>query len=325
MMRIDLLPPGGNTYKANLHCHTKEADAGAGFTTPAQIKALYKANGYQVIAFTDHNKLTYYNELNDDSFLALPGFEVTWNDPESLKIYHFNCYPRHDGARAEYFPLDLPFTLENVNALIKSYADRDYLVMYNHPAASFHGSFHFETEDYFGLKGIFAVEVYNHIVEKINRTGWSDGYYDAMLRGGHRLWALASDDNHSGYPSLDFPPDSPYSKYMGGFIMIKAEALSQACIMQALARGDFYACVGERGIAPQIHSMYVENDVFYADFSPVKAVYLKNTIWHCPHKLSLHDDITHVEFPLDPSWKYVRLEITDANGYKALGNPYFLP
>lgn len=323
-MKKFLLPFDGNDYKANLHCHTKEHDTGAGFTTPLQIKELYQSHGYNVVAFTDHNKLTYKGNLNDDGFLALPGFEVTWNDPETLKIYHFNCFPKHRGVKEEYFPLNLDFNVENANKLIKLYVDNDYLVMYNHPACSFHGASFYETKEFFDIKGVFAVEIYNNIVEKINRTGWSDVYYDAMLRNGRKIWAVAADDNHSGWENLDFPPDSPYSKYMGGFIMIKAKELSQDCIINSLEKGKFYSCVGKNGIAPQIHNMYIENDVFYADFSPVKSVHLKNSVWHCPHKLSFNDDITHVEFEIDKSWTYIRLEITDSNGYKALGNPYFL-
>ncbi|MCL2772303.1 MAG: hypothetical protein FWD71_03045 [Oscillospiraceae bacterium] len=323
-MRINLLPPDGNVYKANLHCHTKEYDSGAGFTTPLQIKELYKSHGYNIVAFTDHNKLTYKDYLNDDAFMALPGFEVTWNDPETLKIYHFNCFPKYCGVKEDYFPLNLEFSLENVNKLIKSYVDNDYLVMYNHPAASFHGSTFYETDEFLGLKGIFAVEIYNHIVEKINLTGRSDIYYDTMLRNGIKLWAVAADDNHSGSKELDYPPDSPYSKYMGGFVMLKAEELSHACIITALESGDFYSCVGKNGKAPQIYSMYIENNIFYADFTPVKSVHLKNSVWHCPHKLSLNGDITHVEFEIDNGWTYIRLEITDSDGYKALGNPYFL-
>jgi len=325
-MKTHLLPPGTNTYKANLHCHTKEFDSGTGYTTPQQIKELYKSHGYNIVAFTDYNKLTYKDYLNDDEFYALPGFEVLWNDPESPKIYHFNCYPKYYGVKEEYFSLDnVEFNLENANKLIKSYVDNDYLVTYNHPACTFNGSSYYETEEFLGLKGIFAMEIYNNIVEKINRTGWSDVYYDAMLRNGHKLWAVATDDNHSGNKELDFPPDSPYSKYMGGFIMIRSKDLSHGSIINALENGHFYSCVGNNGIAPKIHNMYIEDDIFYADFTPVKSVYLKNSFWHCPHQLSFHDDITHVEFKIDKSWTYIRLEITDSNGYKALGNPYFIP
>ena len=323
-MRIDLLPPDGNFYKANLHCHTKENDSGTGFTTPQQIKDLYKSNGYNIIAFTER-KLTYNDYLNDDEFLALPGLEEKrMIDSETRKIYHFNCFPKYYGVKEEYFSLDVEFSLENANKLIKSYTDNDYLVMYNHPACSFHGASFYETAEFLGLKNIFAMEIYNHIVEKINLTGWSNVYYDAMLRNGHKIWATATDDNHSGDEKLDYPPDSPYSKYMGGFIMIKAKELSHVCIISALENGEFYSCAGKNGNAPQIHSMYIDNNIFYADFSPVKSVYLKNSYWHCPHKLALNDDITHVEFEIDKTWTYIRLEITDSNGYKALGNPYYL-
>lgn len=324
-MKINLLSTEGNDYKANLHCHTKEIDSGNGLTTPEQIKELYKSYGYSIVSFTDHQKFTPREFLNDDDFLALPGLEVMWNDDESLKIYHFNCFPKHLDAK------DIPFefkgeefNISNVNKLIKSYVDNDYLVIYNHPAASFHGSAFYETKDYLDMDGIFAVEVYNNIVEKINLTGWSDSYYDAMLRHGNKLYAVAADDNHSGWETLDFPPDSPYSKYIGGFTMIRAKELSHKSIISALENGDFYACYGKNGVAPQIHSMYVENNIFYADFSPVKSVYLKNSVWNCPHKLSLKDDITHVEFEIDNSWTYARLEIIDSNGYKALGNPYYI-
>lgn len=323
-MRTELLTPNANEYKANLHCHTKEQDSGKGFTTPEQIKELYKSNGYSIVSFTGHNKLNYMDYLNDEDFLALPGLEVMWNDDETLKIFHFNCFPKHKGVKKVDFSFDNEFNNENINKLIKLYVDNDYLVVYNHPASSFHGSFSYETEDFLGMEGIFALEVYNNIVEKINRTGWSDNYYDAMLRNGHKLWAVAADDNHSGWENLDFPPDSPYSKYMGGFVMIRAEELTQESIIKSLERGDFYACSGENGNAPKIHRMYVEDNVFYADFSPVKSVYLKNSYWNCPHKLSLKDDITHVEFEIDKSWTYIRLEITDSKGHRAVSNPYFI-
>ncbi|HOP11439.1 MAG TPA: hypothetical protein PK629_08105 [Oscillospiraceae bacterium] len=322
-MRVDLLPAEGNLYKANLHCHTKEIDSGYGFSTPQQIKELYKEHGYQIIAFTD-NKLSYKDYLNDDEFMALPGFEVHWENRKTLKIYHFNCYPKYYGVKEEYFPLDLECNLVNANKLIKSYVDNDYLVMYNHPACSFHGASHYETKEFFGLQNIFAMEIYNHIVEKMNRTGWSDVYYDAMLRNGRKIWAVATDDNHSGNKDFDAPPDSPYSSYMGGFIMIKAKELNHSNIINALEKGNFYSCVGKNGIAPQIHNMYIEDHVFYADFSPVKSVYLKNPIWHCPRQLSFNDDITHFETKIDDSWTYVRLEITDSDGCKALGNPYYI-
>ena len=315
-MRIDLLASEGNIYKANLHCHSKNYDSSAGLTA-LQLKELYKSNGYNIVAFSEHEKLTYNDELNDNDFMALPAFETGLFDSETRRIFHFNCFPKHRGVKENYAKLE--YSLENANERIKSLIADGYLVVYNHPVSSFHYS-----EEFLGLEGIFAMEIYNNVVEIINRTGWSDVYYDMMLRHGHKIWAIAADDCHVGNeePVLT-PANTPYSDCMGGFVMIKAKELKNPNIITALENGAFYACVGKQGIAPQIHNMYIENNVFYADFTPVHSVYLKNSDWHCPHKLSYEDDITHVEFAIDKSWTYLRLEITDKNGHKALGNPYY--
>ena len=50
-MKRYLLPQDGQFYKANLHCHTVISD---GHLTPAEVKEAYVAQGYAVVAFTDH-------------------------------------------------------------------------------------------------------------------------------------------------------------------------------------------------------------------------------------------------------------------------------
>ena len=60
--------PESGYFKANLHCHTTLSD---GAFTPEEIKAAYKAQGYSIVAFTDHRKYVHHTELNDESFLAL--------------------------------------------------------------------------------------------------------------------------------------------------------------------------------------------------------------------------------------------------------------
>lgn len=73
MARIELLPRAYSSYKANLHCHTTYSD---GNLSPEQVKEHYKANGYSVVAFTDHNVLIDHSALNDKDFLTLVGLEV---------------------------------------------------------------------------------------------------------------------------------------------------------------------------------------------------------------------------------------------------------
>ena len=68
MSRVDLLPSNGHFYKANLHCHSTLSD---GRYTPEQLKALYLQHGYQIIAFSDHNRLVPHPELKEEGFLPL--------------------------------------------------------------------------------------------------------------------------------------------------------------------------------------------------------------------------------------------------------------
>ena len=75
-MRKYLLPETGNFYKANLHCHTNCSD---GKLSPKEVKELYKANGYSVVAYTDHNIMVDHSDLDDDGFLALSGYEFNVN------------------------------------------------------------------------------------------------------------------------------------------------------------------------------------------------------------------------------------------------------
>ena len=78
-MKIYLLPESGNFYKANLHCHTTLSDGGS---TPEQVKETYKAMGYSIVAYTDHDILIPHDDLNDENFLALHGFEMEINEPK---------------------------------------------------------------------------------------------------------------------------------------------------------------------------------------------------------------------------------------------------
>ena len=87
MARIELLPRVYGSYKANLHCHTTYSD---GNLSPEQVKEHYKANGYSVVAFTDHNVLIDHSALNDKDFLALVGLEVDTDSFLYGKKHEFN-------------------------------------------------------------------------------------------------------------------------------------------------------------------------------------------------------------------------------------------
>ena len=66
-MRKYLLPENGKFYKANLHNHTIYSD---GIKTPEEIKEVYSRNGYDIVAFTDHDAFIPHNDLTDENFFT---------------------------------------------------------------------------------------------------------------------------------------------------------------------------------------------------------------------------------------------------------------
>ena len=72
-MRINLIDKELPQYKANLHAHTTYSD---GNFTPLQVKEHYKANGYSAVAFTDHDIFVFHDELKDEGFIPLHGYEM---------------------------------------------------------------------------------------------------------------------------------------------------------------------------------------------------------------------------------------------------------
>ena len=68
-----LLPARGVDRKVNLHTHTVFSD---GIYTPQEIKTLYRARGYDAVAFTDHEVMIPHNDLTDETIVALNGVEI---------------------------------------------------------------------------------------------------------------------------------------------------------------------------------------------------------------------------------------------------------
>lgn len=74
MRILDPYAVPGSYQKAQLHCHTRRSD---GRWEPADLVRRYRDAGYAFVCFTDHDRLTQCEDLNSETFLALPGVEET--------------------------------------------------------------------------------------------------------------------------------------------------------------------------------------------------------------------------------------------------------
>lgn len=336
-MKHYLLPPTGQFYKANLHCHTTISD---GALTPEEVKRIYLEHGYSIVAYTDHDVLVPHPELNDEHFLALNGFEaeVIVTKESGLKIrktchlcyiakepdqvtmpfFHREKYfvgagknyvdrVRYDERHTDY---ERTYTPACINEMIALGKENGYFVTYNHPVWSLENY-----ADYMAYEGMDAMEIYNHSSAAEGYPEYNAVAYDDMLRGGKRIYCVSADDNHNRQPETSGRWDS-----FGGFVMIKAESLDYRTITSALERGDFYASQG-----PHIHELTLEDGMLRVTCSGAAKICLgtgrrRAGVAYCRDGELLEE----ASFRLTPDDVYVRVTVIDPRGTEAYTRAYFL-
>lgn len=329
-MMIELIKKNGTCFKANLHCHSTISD---GVMTPEELKDHYKSHGYSILAYTDHEVLVPHNELNDEDFLTIPGYEVQiYGDMELPKrlrrVSHLNFYPKDpENCRMPFYNFDdvmrldkkpdiskavydgdgneyKEYSVEGLNRLISKAKDAGFIVSYNHPTWS--------KEDsgiYTQLNGLFAMEIFNHGAYVMGHDAYCPYVYEQMLRSGSRLGCISTDDTHK-------PCD-----LFGGFTMVYAEALTHSAVIRALEKGDFYASRG-----PIIEGLWYENGMFHIECSPVKRIIVSNSGRRDPSvsvKQTQNGTITSAEFPIEDIDVFVRFTVEDEYGRTANTRAYW--
>ena len=317
MEKIYLLPRDGSFYKANLHSHTTISD---GRLTPREVKEAYKSRGYQILAVTDHRIYRNHQDLDDETFITIPAVEVDINEVSSERLapgdrtYHLNLFDtRPDYKREEkekgICPERRYRDFDYMNRYFREMAELGFLVCYNHPYWSLQNY-----DDYRGLEGIFAMEIYNHGCEHDGLYGYCPQVYDEMLRQGKRLRCLATDDNHNC-----FELDDVFSDSFGGFTMVKAQELSHGAVAEALKKGWFYSSTG-----PRIKELYLEGDELVVKTSPVQKIYVITDSSRCYRRAAkAGESLCGARFKLDGSEGYIRVTVRDEKGCHADSNAYF--
>ena len=336
-MKIHLLPENGQYYKANLHCHTTVSD---GAKTPAEVKEMYLAHGYSVVAFTDHDVLIAHPELADEKFLPLNGFEAEVMVPKesglqvrktchlcyialepdqlTMPFYHREKYLfgnapsyrdqlKYDESKPDYVR---SYTPECINEMIALGKENGFFVTYNHPTWSLE-----DFGDYTAYHGMDAMEISNFSAFSEGYPEYNERVYDDMLRAGERIYCVSADDNHNRHPETSGRWDS-----FGGFVMIKADRLEYRTVTKALQNGDFYASEG-----PKIHDLWIEDGVLHITCSGAQKICLTTGKRRAYAAYSQNGELLEeASFVLPADAIYIRLTVTDPRGYHANTRAYFL-
>lgn len=290
----------GNWYKGNLHTHSNISD---GKLSPCELVEMYKADGYDFLAITDHCIYGFHDEFNSDDFIVLPGVEL--NTPGVGNHQHRDHHVvgigipgKNSFSHGERFvPPDMDPQL-TVDAL----TSRGNIAIYAHPHWS-----HCRMDVVKGLKGLTGVEIYNHMCQ-VGGVGYSEYVYDELLWDGSEIYCFATDDTHGGYT------DS-----RGGYIVVKAEKLSHEAIVDSIISGDFYASSGA-----VIHDIVRDGDKVTVKCSPCcKIVYEGDNFPGCAvNGENGEDTLTEHTFTLVPYSKYFRFTVIDTKGHKAWTHGY---
>lgn len=338
-MKKYLLPESGNFYKANLHCHSTYSD---GKLTPAELKEFYKEHGYSIIAYTDHDIMIDHSDLADEDFLPLIGYEMEINepangrpnignfktchmcfitlDPENMKQvcwhrskYLFGGAPSHRDEVKFYEEepdYERVYSPEKINEMIKMGRDHGFFVTYNHPYWSLENY-----NDYTAYEGMNAMEICNGGCVVNGYDDYDPQSYDDMLRTGHRIYCLATDDNHNP------PVNRGTKKYdsFAGWVTFKADKLEYRTITDALVKGNFYASQG-----PAITDLWYEDGMVHIKCSDAEKIYLNTArrrtecVWASEDK-----PLNEATFRVLPEDGYIRITVIDSHGKPANTNAYF--
>ena len=330
-MKKVLLDSNKNYFKANLHCHSTNSD---GVMTPEEVKMHYKANGYSVVAYTDHEHLIDNSYLNDEEFLAITSCEIAIKDGPAeirpslnhrMKVCHLNLYAKDpknvdtpcynplfdyhgsEEAMAKVYytcePYDRIYSHEGISEIIKIANKNGFLVCYNHPAWSLENAV-----DYLGYKELWAVEIYNHSSNTSGRFECDIHTYEDFLRSGQKVACLSTDDSHSAKTAC------------GGWVMINADKLDYDTIIDAMENHNLYASMG-----PVINELYLEDNKAYLTFEKGEYAVMSTQGRRVSKKIAENPDGENkVEFEILQTDGYIRFDVVDKNGKRANTCAYFI-
>lgn len=333
-MKIYLLPEKGNYYKANLHSHSTVSD---GKWTVEEMKKNYMAEGYSIVAYTDHQVFVTHNDLSDGEFLALNGYEVDipedkpWGertktchfclialdrDRTVQNIYHDSIFIDQNADKVEIAkdraPIVRRYDPEFISSLMKEAREDRFFVTYNHPVWSLESM-----DEYLKYSGMHAMEIVNYGSYVTGHEERNSVIYDNMLHNGQNVYCIAADDNHN-----TFPIDSPRCDSFGGFTMIKAEKLEYSTVTKALLDGHFYASEG-----PEIYDLYFDTEDNSFHIRTSEAVRVAKTTGERYHSVRTPahkgGTITEAVFGLGKLVDgYVRFIVRDRDGREAQTHAY---
>jgi len=212
--------------KGNLHTHTLESD---GDSTPQEVAVWYRDHGYDFLFLTDHDKITRIEA--PEGLLLIPGEEVTDRLPK--KPLHVNAL----GLERVVLPQGGSTPVEVLQRNIDAVRAAGGIPLVNHP----NFGWAFGAEELLQLRGLVLLEIASgHPYVNAQGPPSAEEMWDRLLTDGRRVYGVAVDDMHHLKRVWDTDVVLPGKAW----VMVRSEKREGKAILEALARGDFYASTG---------------------------------------------------------------------------------
>jgi hypothetical protein len=293
-------------YRGNLHTHTINSD---GDSTPADVMAWYKRNGYQFLAITDHNMLTDPAPLDpnpDDGFLVIGAEEIT-----NAKVVHVNAI----GISRPIAPVKTGEVTGILQASIDAVRAQQGVPLINHP----NFLWAFTAAEMRPLRGAALLEIasghplVNHPGD--GRVPSTEQMWDDLLTGGMRIFGAAVDDAHNFREEFSIARANPGRAW----VSVRAAALTRDAIVEALDRGEFYASTGVvlKDVQAGDRSLTITIDPVGAKRYRVVFVGREGQVLHTSYE-------NPASYSVAAGAGYVRARVEDSGGLRAWTQPVFL-
>ncbi len=300
MRKINFYGEKLNAYKANFHMHSTASD---GKLSLIDTMNIYRAQGYDILAATDHFTTNPVSKIDSGDLLLMSGMEFHPYGPRGISLH--------------LVALNIPEGFKNPSELsaqdaIEAVRKAGGECILAHPYWS-----GFRSLDVMQFRNLVAVEIYNTDTSYIGK-GYSVQTWDELLNMGCHLSGIAVDDTHK-------PRD-----FFGGWTMICAKEKTPAAVMDALRNGSLYASQG-----PAFYKLSFENNIFSVECSPCEEIIVmgNGSFGRCgnmpgfeastPEERNKTRKMTSfkTEIPDTAGLTYIRCQIRDKEGRYAWSSP----
>jgi hypothetical protein len=299
-------------FKGNTHTHTLNSD---GDSSPDDVVRWYREHGYHFLVLTDHNYLTSVEALNalqgaSGKFLVLRGEEVT--DRFEGKPLHVNGLNLANLVQPQGGTSVADVLQRNVDAI-----RRDRGVPHvNHP----NFGWAMTAADLQQVKNNKLFEIFNGHPHTNNLGGGGvpglEQIWDTILSDGTLIYGIAVDDAHTfkqpGNPDVAGPGR--------GWVMVQADKLEPAALLEAMEQGRFYASTGVELADYRVTASSVTVAVKATAFSKYRIQFIGKGGRVLTE--SLEPKATYT-FRGDEG--YVRAKVVESNGRVAWTQPVMIP